>query len=273
MLEKEKAEKFAHNAAVHTLRLNSELINHLEFEIQAEKSDVEYIDRLNALENKLKESRNAEISKQFQALEKELESVTDNEVKNILQAKIKRGEDLLKSHVDKTISDFTRKVGIINNELLSHANHESIRAKKRLKYLHEMNNQFAEDAGLAHLHTKEDVAFEKQLAALYTKCTTIFAKYNKLRFPATILGKIKGFQQGHKLINYVEKLGMRERLANELLKELQLLLFGGEKDDGKSKYNAPRYKGGSIEAYLDKLTFLHEYVTSTYPKLLKAVHN
>jgi len=61
------------------------------------------------------------------------------------------------------------------------------------------------------------------------------------------------------------------RFGLENAKDVQMkvhdMLFPPGKRDQASKYGAPPYKGGSIEAYLDRLLFLHEFRTVLHPQL------
>eukprot|EP00750_Incisomonas_marina_P015489 INCI18334.2.p1 GENE.INCI18334.2~~INCI18334.2.p1 ORF type:complete len:355 (+),score=72.74 INCI18334.2:333-1397(+) len=257
MDEKTEAEKFSHKAAVEILQMTGELEAHLAEEIEWDTQERQYFERVQELEEELRFGMIDKVGK----LKDEIRIALDGaSVPKMMSDKVLGAlEPVIKSlskDTDGAIGKFGDDMETLGQMYLDYIKTETSRDKDRLAVLHQRVAKFSKEAGLPAVNSLSDDELDAKLYKFLKNADSETEIAYAMELPGPVAQIIKHIKDQFELSDVVE-----------VQQQLHDLLFPQGKKDQESKYGAPAYRGGSIEAYLDRLLFLHKYRTELHPQL------
>lgn len=255
MDDKYEAEKFSHEAAVQILQMAAELEVHLAEEIEWDTQERQYFERVQELEEGLRIKTAATVAALKEEITKALKNTPAAQQQSVLSA-LEPVVKALSKDTDDAIGQFGDEIETLGETYLEYVKKETKRDKDRLAVLHEKVTSFSKRAGLAQVNTLSDNELESKLYKFLKMADAETETAYAMELPDDV---VHSLQQWHDQFQYLDPVTVQQ--------DIQKVLFPNGKQDQESKYGAPQYRGGSLEAYLDRVLFLHKYRTELHPTL------
>lgn len=253
--KKNEAEKFSHDAAVQILQMTAELEAHLAEEIEWDEQERQYFERVEELEEEMRFEVNNKVNDLKNMITSALESQPASISENVLTA-LEPVIKMLSTETDTAIGKFGEDMQTLGQMYLDFIKKESSRDKDRLAVLHERISTFSKQYGLGDVNGLSDEELDAKLYKFLKNADGETDIAYGMELPDDVAQTLRRFKEQYEFSN-----------VEQVQQQLHDLLFPQGKGDQASKFGAPAYPGGSVEAYIDRLLFLHKYRTELHPQL------
>lgn len=228
------------------------------------RREVQFMERVNELEEKLRFSATQKFDVAFDYFEAELKSAIGSETfeSEITQKKISHSRGLILKLIDDTIGKFGDELESLNNAFEEESGGTN-RDEAQIENLERVRNIVREalsEAGVDSLkyetREQDEVELSEMLREFFSRAKSTYVESAQIDLSeekrSTLEMYLKDFEN---------------RNADEVVKDVMRVLFPPGRQEQTSVYGIPTYNGGSVESWMEEILFLDSYNRNTWPLL------
>eukprot|EP00939_MAST-03C_sp_MAST-3C-sp1_P000686 g686.t1 len=270
---REEEMRDGHKAATKLLQISLELEAHLKWEKDWQRSEGQFVERINEIEEDLRFKMARSFASNFDAFGEKLrhllrESGEGKGGAGDFEIVVKEGKDDIQNNLDKLIEEFGDRLHSLGGKYLRMAQNEARKANERLEIVRNIvkaastvvKNHYAGDRTNEDSKDDEDddAPIDDLLRKLFKQAEKRFDRAEASHLRPDALEQIRIFHKDFDTFN-----------AEEILRDLSALIYPSGRRSGQLAGGVEPYEGGSVEAYLEKILALEKYKKETWPRLEK----